>query len=261
MKKDKEYTININTKERDDLRKKIARDLACSQAYNNNNGKFDIEVKKNKRIDIVMGLPGSGKSSAISNPISEEMKSVIIDADFAKELLPEYEGGKGADILHKESKLIAEMAIEIAMEENKNIIVPVVGKTLENIKEINEEAKKYGYEIHLHINEVPLEVALGRVKKRAEEEGRDVPEDYIRNEVGNKPMENYNKLKEMNIFDSYARYDNNVDLGERPKNIEMIGRTGISGLDEIIKKHKDGKIEPEDDEPSHSDPRGKSPER
>ena len=66
------------------------------------------EIRREKRLDIVIGLPASGKSSALVEPISEMYHSRIIDSDEAKKLLPEYNDGWGAGIVHKESQLIAD---------------------------------------------------------------------------------------------------------------------------------------------------------
>lgn len=66
------------------------------------------EIRREKRLDIVIGLPASGKSSALVEPISEQYNSRIIDSDEAKKLLPEYNDGWGAGIVHTESQLIAD---------------------------------------------------------------------------------------------------------------------------------------------------------
>lgn len=45
------------------------------------------EIRREKRLDIVIGLPASGKSSALVEPISEQYHSRIIDSDEAKKML------------------------------------------------------------------------------------------------------------------------------------------------------------------------------
>lgn len=54
---------------------------------------FSGEIRCERRLDIVIGLPASGKSSALVEPISEMYKSRVIDSDEAKKLLPEYNDG------------------------------------------------------------------------------------------------------------------------------------------------------------------------
>lgn len=85
-------------------RKKIADEISNTGSYNSQENKLINEIKYEKRIDFVIGIPGGGKSSTLANPLSEEHSSVIIDADIAKEKLPEYDGGKGAGRVHEESK-------------------------------------------------------------------------------------------------------------------------------------------------------------
>ena len=48
---------------------------------------FSGEIRCERRMDIVIGLPASGKSSALVEPISEMYKSRVIDSDEAKKLL------------------------------------------------------------------------------------------------------------------------------------------------------------------------------
>jgi hypothetical protein len=93
-------TIGIDTPERIALREKIADELYGTGAKN-----------KEKRIDIVMGLTGSGKSSQIGHSLAEQYGSMIIDSDLAKVKLPEYNKGIGTQAVHKESSLISEGSV------------------------------------------------------------------------------------------------------------------------------------------------------
>ena len=45
---------------------------------------YNGNILKQSRLDVVIGLPGSGKSSVIVNKISAKFKSRIIDNDDAK---------------------------------------------------------------------------------------------------------------------------------------------------------------------------------
>lgn len=58
--------------------------------------------------------------------------------------------------------------------------------------------------------------------ERFRETGRYIEPGYILNDVGYKPSENYEILKEMDIFNSYKKYNNNVPFGEKPILIERI---------------------------------------
>ena len=88
---------------------------------------FSGEILCERRLDIVIGLPASGKSSALVEPISEMYKSRVIDSDEAKKLLPEYNDGWGAGVVHKESQRISEQQLLTALEKGENITYPRVG--------------------------------------------------------------------------------------------------------------------------------------
>lgn len=62
---------------------------------------YNKEVRKNSRVDIVIGLPASGKSSVIVNPLSQEFETRIIDNYEAKKLPPEFNQGWGAGVVYK----------------------------------------------------------------------------------------------------------------------------------------------------------------
>lgn len=217
-----EPTINDPSIERQKLRLEIANKMVNQGSYNSKTKEFNNPVEYNKKIDFVIGIAGGGKSSVLANPLSEESKAIILDSDWAKERLPEYNDGLGATRVHLESKLIFMLALENALRNNMNIVISIVGKRLQTIMEIHDLANQNGYEQHLHLNEVPPNVACDRAMERFKETGRYIEPNYILNEVGYKPSENYEKLKEMDIFDSYEKYDNNVPFGEKPILIERI---------------------------------------
>lgn len=230
----KTETINIDTDYRRNLRNKIALDLSMSGSFSNEEQRANGKVKKEKRLDIVIGIPAAGKSSALANPLSSKNFSVVIDSDMAKEKLPEFDGGYGASVVHEESKEIFMKAIEYAMIDGKNIVAPIVGKSESSIQKLIDLGKKYGYEYHLSLNELDLELAIKRALKRFEYEDRFVDPDYIRS-VGDKPLKNYNLFKTRLEFKSYNRVSNNVKFGEPPIQIEYVTK---KELEEQLKHSK-----------------------
>ena len=135
-------TINIKNDERERLRDFIAFNISRDGSYDPDVSGNHGPVLKEKRLDIVMGIPATGKSSAIAEPLSTKHKSVIIDSDMAKLQLPEYNGGYGANAVHEESKLIFNRAFSLALEKGYNIICPIVGKSESSIQELLDAAKK-----------------------------------------------------------------------------------------------------------------------
>lgn len=213
-------TYEINTDERKALRRRVIEELYGDGAE-----------KKERKAFIVMGLPASGKSSAVAEPLAKENGALIIDSDDAKKKLPEFADGLLAAAVHEESSGIAERVVSRALEKGDNIVLPVVGKTESSLQEKIDLLKSEGYTVELHYVDLPVEKAVERGKARFKETGRLVPLDYIR-KVGLKPKENYDKLKVQKGVDHYVEWDNDVAYGRRPRLLEE-GPTGLHSKTEL----------------------------
>ena len=203
-------TLEINTPERIKLREDIAAELYGKGAKN-----------KNKQAYIVIGAPASGKSS-LSDPLAKKTGSLIIDSDMAKERLPEFieSDGKRADQVHEESQIIANEVLEVAIENGDNVLLPIVGKSENAIMRRYNKLNDAGYDVHLRYVYLPIEKTVERAVSRYRETGRLVPLDYIVNEVGYKPLQNYVIMKEKGLFKSYEAVSSEVKYGEKPKHLE-----------------------------------------
>ncbi len=199
----------INTPERNILRENIANILYDKGSE-----------KKEKQVFIIMGPPTSGKSTALSEPLAKKKGAMIIDPDMAKEHIPEYAGGKFAAAVHEESWIITHNVLDKAIENNDNIVLPIVGSYPEEILEICNKFDSADYKIHLRLLDVSPEVAAERAVKRYDKTGRFVDPYYIYNEVGILPRENFYKLIHERYFDTHAFLSNEVPKGEPPILIE-----------------------------------------
>ncbi len=208
-------TVYIDTDERVNLRYDILSNLFSNGSYNENS--YTGEIYQDKRIDIVIGVPGAGKTSTMVNTLSQFHKSLIIDSDMAKVLIPEYDHGKGANIVHEESSQISKALLEKAIGEDYNIVLPIVGNNIDNLRLLRDSLINLGYELHLHLMELEPEIAAQRAIERFETDGRFIDPDYIINKVGWSPSENYEMMLQEGGFISYEKYSNNVPKGERPK--------------------------------------------
>ncbi len=173
-------------------------------------------VKKGKRLDIVIGLPASGKSSAIVNPLSEFYQSVVIDSDIIKQKLPEYQDGWGSSLVHEESSLINAELLDVSLADGNNIVLPIVGSKVGSVEKYIAQAKRYGYSVNLHLNELPGGKAVGRLLKRYFDKGRFIDPTFVAG-YGNKPAEVYELLKNRSDIDGYSSWDNDVEYGQRPR--------------------------------------------
>lgn len=176
--------------------------------------------KKGRQAYLIIGAPASGKST-LTNSLAEETGSLIIDSDTVKEFLPEYaENHKRADQVHIESQNIANDILHIAAQAGDNVILPIVGKSEKSIMKKYNTLKDAGYDVHLKLVYLPIEKALQRANSRYKEDQRLVPFDYIVNEVGYNPVQNYAILKEKGLFKTYEAVSSEVKYGEKPKQLE-----------------------------------------
>lgn len=214
----------FNSPERKAMRKKLIEDIfnnkAREEALKGPHGK----VMHNKRCDLVIGPPAAGKSTALADPLAREHGSLIIDSDMAKEVLPEFGGGSGAGVVHEESAIMTESwggLFHKAVASGANFVHPIVGKNPEKIRKLRDDLNAAGYEVHLHLNEVPKEVSTQRAIERFYGKSkRFVDPDYVYNDVGDKPSHAYEDLKKLGGFHSYEKVSNNVKYGEKPIVIE-----------------------------------------
>jgi N12 class adenine-specific DNA methylase/predicted kinase/predicted RNA methylase len=197
-------THTIDTPERIALRKKIADDLYGTGAKN-----------KKRKMDIVMGLPASGKSSSVAEPLAKEHGALIIDSDDAKKQLPEFGGGIGAGAVHLESSAIAKNLLVKAIQNGDNLVYPTVGKDYTFLNELIDRAEQNGYQVTVHFVDVPVEVAFKRAIERFNRSNRLVnPQNII--DIGLLPSTNFDKIQVDRKNNGYAKYSNDVEQGQGP---------------------------------------------
>lgn len=233
-------TININTEERKQLRKRIANTITqhgSIRKTKNENGRtvstYSGPVDKNYRAEIVLGPPAGGKSSVIVDKVSSNTNSRVVDSDDIKKLLPEFDNGNGAGLVHTESadiileQLVMPQFYKGGTKQGENLVIPIVGKNPRAALKYLTKLKEAGYKVHLSFNEVPASESAKRAASRFLEEGRFLDPDYIAS-VGNKPAQTYEYLKTFNDngiqFDSYSKYNNNVKFGEPAKKLEHLDK-------------------------------------
>lgn len=169
-------------------------------------------VRQERRVDILLGPPAAGKST-IAEMIAPEAGARIVDSDDMKKLIPEFEGGVGANAVHEESSVLTKVYLDRVLARGDNVVIPKVGDNPDSIRKMMGKLKEAGYEVNL----VNMEVAEGepvrRMFGRFAATGRLVPPEYVHS-VGSKLTDVYNQLKEE--ADGFASYDNNVPFGETP---------------------------------------------
>lgn len=220
-------TADIQTPERQKLRSEVLEQLYQRGSYSSETHDYTGEIAQERRADIVIGAPAAGKSSVLVDPLSEQHKSRVIDSDDAKKLLPEYDDGKGAGNVHRESSMIRDVLKQRAIARGENIVWPTVGDKLDKLLSSIQEFRDNGYSVYLHLNELSASKATGRALGRYLSEGRFVDPEVVL-KVGDKPTQNYNYIRQQEgLIDGYSHYSNDVPRGEKPILYEA-GDTGRS---------------------------------
>ena len=190
----------------------------------NGNVAYNGNVAKGKRLDIIVGLPASGKSSVFADTISQIYQSRLIDSDEAKKLIPEYNDGWGSSVVHEESKNISARHLEQCRWDGENIVLPKVGGDMEKMRELVTQFKASGYQVYCHYVDLSREKTLARMITRFLTDGRYLRpvliDKYNNRQDGNKIEAVYEALKKGEMLNGYSKWSNDVRQGEQPVLIE-----------------------------------------
>jgi hypothetical protein len=138
---------------------------------------------------------------------------VIVDADEAKKIIPEFAGGIGANAVHEESGELAEDVLAYATELGDNLVLPKVGAAPASIEMLIGRLKADGYTVDLVSVDVDGAEAWRRMIGRWRDTGRIIPPDFMAEVIG-RPRQTYEALKAKGAADGYAEIDNSPARGE-----------------------------------------------
>jgi predicted ABC-type ATPase len=179
-------TSNLSAKKIDEL---------AARYYGNGAG------KKEKILWIVIGPPGSGKSSRAVVPLQKYHDALVLDSDHIKPLIPNFHKGYGCNAVHGDSmKVVFKALYEKALENGDNIVYPTTGGDEERMRTFIQQAKEKGYKVGLSLVDIETKEARQRVLNRSCEKDKDgnvqiVTTDYV-DSVGKKPARVYEALKD-----------------------------------------------------------------
>lgn len=178
-------TRDIRTVERENLRASIedklsgelqTEDINDAVVRENGGDGKPYKVQSGRRLDIVIGLPASGKSTVICRDLLRKNQSRLVDSDEVKKLLePDFAGGLGADTVHEESKDITNRILSRAMRKGDNIVHPILGTHSTQVADLIQTARKAGYSVNLHFNQIDINKAKGRMLERYLSKNRFLP--------------------------------------------------------------------------------------
>lgn len=175
---------------------------------------------KGKRLDIVIGAPGSGKSSLIAEPLAKSNGSMIVDADLAKPKINGYADGLGADAVHQASSKVAAELLELGFQNGDNMVSLKLGRTEAGLIPLIERAKLAGYEVNLHCAELPLSESVLRVFRRAFPQDGTIGQwvnPTFAVDVGIEPILTFEALiKRPDLIDNFSHFNTNVPYKSPP---------------------------------------------
>ena len=134
-----------------------ARNLAASETKTKS-----FTPDQDRKMTIIIGPPGAGKSS-IANPVAIRKKAAIADVDDAKQVIPEYQDGIGANAVHEESSVMGQEVLERLLGSGDNIVIPKIGHKLDSIEKLRAAAENFGYTVDLMLMDVTPQTAVDRM--------------------------------------------------------------------------------------------------
>jgi predicted ABC-type ATPase len=172
------------------------------------------------------GLPGSGKSTMLSQSAYDEYTSggyVIVDSDEIKHKLAKFDGLDKVTVeaaaYHEESNDVLSDILRGSVPKNMNIIYDSTMKSPDKMERLVGGFVDAGYNIEIAFSEVPPEVAMSRAVGRYLGGGRFVDPSYISTHDHKNPK----TAKFLQQYAStYRHWDNNVPFGEPPILVEEI---------------------------------------
>jgi hypothetical protein len=176
--------------------------------------------KQEKKARILMGLTGSGKTSAGMSDLKGQ-GYMVPESDELKPYFPEYQGGVGANALRNESNNLNDELLERAIAGGYNFVLPGVGTNAEWTEKMIQDLHSAGWKVDLVFVDIPPAESMTRVVNRFKDMGRFVDPGFLVTH-GNVPAQNYRKIIDDTFvngsgLDSYKHIWN---FGSKPITLE-----------------------------------------
>ena len=164
----------------------------------NGHDDFSGPVRQERKAFIIIGRPAGGKSSVFANPLSNKYGARIIDSDTVKEWFDEFDDGYGAGYVQNMSSKVADRALDIAVQNGDNVILPRIGG--DSVKIMSAALRLAGYDVQLYYNDVVPDTSYMRSQSRFAMTGRYLSLDYLTS-IKDKPSETFSNFAEETIGD------------------------------------------------------------
>ncbi len=190
----KGFTDRIKTPEREKAREQWVSDFIAGKGVET---RPKAPLQRGYKMTVVVGLPASGKSSRIANPLSKEQGAFIFDSDEMKKLIDGFDGGKNANGVHKESKQLldrAQSAFTSGDMKGTNIVFPIIGDNAGRTMKKLQPFIDAGYDIEIAYKKADTRESMNRVISRAIKDGRYIPKDVVMEYNNDNIVAAYNEL-------------------------------------------------------------------
>lgn len=234
---------------RDSLRRKIVSELIEQERLERDDdialgrgGAKPIATspRADKQAYFFTGLPASGKSSLV-NRTADKLGAYILDSDFAKRKLPEYDSPAGANLVHREaSKIVfggskaAPCLSKFCIFNGFNIVLPKVGSDYDELIEEREALRKEGYSVHLTTTIIPRQLATFRAFQRFEQTGRYVPLSLVFDGYANDPNLTYYRAMTETLLGEDAGWASLAAVCTLESQPRLIGKYGVDNPAELL---------------------------
>ncbi len=228
LRENREATPTYRLPNREAVQETAYRQAMAQGSFNGQD--YSAPVKQERRMDIVIGLPGSGKSSVYTERISQEHGSRVIDIDDYRAYIPEY-NGRNAQAVHEEASSIKKKVLAQALINGDNIILSTIGANVLGLEQDIGNYNKMGYTVHLHLNELPnnksMARAVGRFLPEDGSQGRFVSPELIA-EYGDKPTQTYLYLTRRSNRNGRQAEHNIASEARRTESVVESGHGGVA---------------------------------
>ena len=176
-------------------------------------------VRQEAKAFYVVGAPASGKSG-VSSRIADIYGCYILDSDYAKRKLPEYNNQiGGASLIHEESDALVfgpNGLMDRCLVLKNNVVIPKIGWNMESVLKMCNGLKSADYKVYLISVDLDRQKATQRAYNRFIATNRYVPLSLVFDNYGNQPTLNYFKIKQNygDMFEGFSQISTDVAFGQ-----------------------------------------------
>lgn len=170
-----------------------------------------VGEQQRPRAVLMLGPPGGGKSTIVSQLKARFGETTNLDPDILRSRLPEYQGWNAA-ATQGEATYINRNALQRAIGARHNLILDQTGTSYPKMEKIVNNLAAKGYDVHIVHVGAPLDVRLDRIWERFLRNHRYVDLKYLIGHVDSKPEFTYEYLKQNPNVTSWMNVDNSQHM-------------------------------------------------